>query len=209
MKGLFKKKPRCPYCGEILDPAPKRKKKCPHCAQYILVRKGELLTEEEAKIRDWLGFLEQFSISRKDFDKHRAGLTKRFGSQASVNDTVWGILNALVSKTKDIHTLQNVYFEMERLASQEGKDPKPYVAERLKIELLVLQREGVKTVRIVGCGYRTDDPSGCSAGKALWGKRFATEVALNQMPIPTACQRPDGCRCAYVSESRWKQLHQA
>ena len=48
------------------------------------------------------------------------------------------------------------YYEMERLASIEGKDPKPYCAEALRTQLNELKHQGVKTVKIMGYGMRSD-----------------------------------------------------
>ncbi len=197
---------RCPYCGAVLEPKPKRGKKCTHCGEKFLVRKGAPVTQAEAAVRDWLRYLEQFRITRRDFDRHQAELTQQFGQQASVNDTVWRILNSLIVETRNPHTLQGVYREMARLANQEGKDPKPYDVERVRLELTDLKWQGVKTVRIVGSGYRVDDPGACPACQALWGKKYTIEEALAQMPIPTQCENPDGCRCEYVSEGDWKGI---
>ena len=49
---LFKKKIYCPNCHQQLDIAPKRKAKCPHCKQYIYIRQGSLVTEDEAQTVD-------------------------------------------------------------------------------------------------------------------------------------------------------------
>ena len=37
---------KCPHCGAMISPAPKRARKCPKCKQQIRVRKGRLFTEE-------------------------------------------------------------------------------------------------------------------------------------------------------------------
>jgi hypothetical protein len=128
--GLFQKKPRCPNCNSTLQTKPARKQECPFCKQLILVRNGELVTEEEASIIDWLASLEYFGITRKEFDKQRNELSKKFGTKATVNDTVWQILNILVSNhaNNDI-ALEQVYREMAKLVSGEGKDPIQYLLE--------------------------------------------------------------------------------
>jgi hypothetical protein len=38
--------PACPHCHVPIDPPPKRSRKCPHCRQPIVVRRGQLLTDE-------------------------------------------------------------------------------------------------------------------------------------------------------------------
>jgi hypothetical protein len=202
-----KSQSKCPYCNQVLTPPPKWGKKCPFCGQQFMIRQGEPVTLEEAKFRDGLLLLEEYGVTRKDFDRHRADLTKQFGFKASVDDTVWRILNSLIAKERDIQILRRIYFEMGRLVSQEGKNPRPYFAEAHKLELLRLKRDGVKTVRIVGCGRRVDDQHACSACKALWGKRFAIDEAMSLLPIPNKCESPDGlCRCEYVSEDTWREL---
>ena len=68
----------CPYCKIELDTVFKRKKKCPQCDKFIFVRNGQLMTEDEANIEDWLIGLAQFGITKKDFDSNRQALSKQF-----------------------------------------------------------------------------------------------------------------------------------
>ncbi len=68
---LFKKKPKCPYCEFELEEKPTRKKKCPNCSEYIIVRQGELYTEEQAEIMYQVGILEQYGASQKMFEEAR------------------------------------------------------------------------------------------------------------------------------------------
>ncbi len=130
---FFQRKPKCPNCNQALPVKPTRKQECPHCGRCIFVRNGQLVTEEQATIMDWLVHLELFGITRKDFDKHRQELSKQFGGQASVNDTLWRILNTLVvDYAKDDAALEQVYREMAKLVSSEGKDPTQYLVEAEK-----------------------------------------------------------------------------
>lgn len=203
---LFTRKPKCPYCASTLESAPTRKKKCPHCGKSIYVREGKLVSEDDAKITDMLSRLSGFSVTRRDFDNQRSKLSKRFGFTAPVNDTLWGLLNELIPKTRDPHTKKLVYYEMARLVSEEGKDPKPYLSNALQIELEELNKDGAKTVRIVGAGNRGDDPSACKKCKSLHGKKFEINVARQTLPIPTLCENESGCRCSYISEQEWKSI---
>ena len=127
---------KCPYCDAELNPKPKRKKKCPVCGKPIYVRKGKLLTEEEAAIEEWLNYLRKFDIDRKEFDTHREKLSQQFGFTASVHDTVWRILNTVAGETRDLQQRQWAYSEMARLAWREGKSPLPYQKEAARAELL-------------------------------------------------------------------------
>jgi hypothetical protein len=194
----------CPYCKGVLESAPTRKTRCAHCGRYILVRAGRLVTEDEATTADWLARVAHLGVSRRDFDRHREELTKKFGTHATVNDTIWRILNVLIGRARDVGTLRSVYWEMGALAAREGKDPKPYLAEAMKLELEEHRRQGVTTVRVVNCGKRGDDPHTCPACKALYGKRMTIDEAVSQMPVPSVCQQQSGCRCSYISENEWK-----
>lgn len=85
---FFPIKTRCPYCNKELSVKPIKTQECPHCGENIFVRSGGLVTEEEAKIMDWLVRLEFVGGNRQDFDKQRNELSKQFGTPASVNDTI-------------------------------------------------------------------------------------------------------------------------
>ena len=131
---LFKRKPKCPNCGFELKSKPTRKQNCPHCGKLILVRNAGLYTEEEASIVDGLLRLEQFGVSRKDFDKHRKQLSQQFGELASVKDTIWQILNHLIEVNHgDFGTQEQIYREMAALVSSEGKDPTEYLISAEKV----------------------------------------------------------------------------
>jgi hypothetical protein len=130
LKSIFSRSPKCPNCGEVLSEKPSRKTVCPHCEKAIRVRQGKLVTEEQANILDWLDRLSYLDVSEKEFAKHRDVLSKQFGSSASVNDTVWRILNDLVLRyPNDKSRLEQVYREMAALVSKEGKDPTQYLEQ--------------------------------------------------------------------------------
>lgn len=132
--GLFQRKPKCPSCNSVLQAKPTRKQACPYCNKFILVRNGELVTEEQATILDWLGTLEYFGITRKDFDEQRSELSKKFGVQASVNDTLWRIFNNLIiTYARNEVALEQIYREMAKLVSGEGKDPTQYLVKAEKV----------------------------------------------------------------------------
>lgn len=127
---LLQKKPKCPNCNSVLQKKPTQKKECPNCNKFIFVRNGELVTEEEATILDWLCNLEYFGITRKDFDEQRSKLSKEFRVQASINDTLWRIFNNLIiTYANNDVVLEQIYREMARLVSNEGKDPTQYLIE--------------------------------------------------------------------------------
>jgi len=195
---VFGGKPTCPYCKRVLETAPTRKTRCAHCARYILVRAGRLVTEDEATTTDWLARAGHLGVSRRDFDRHREELSKKFGTHATVNDTIWRILNVLIGRAGDAATLRFVYSEMAALAATEGKDPKPYLAEGLKLELEEHRRQGVTSVRVRSC----NDNFVCAACQVLYDKTWRIEAALSEMPIPALCEAPSGCRCGYSPAMR-------
>ena len=192
---IFKKKIYCPNCHQQLDVAPKRKAKCPHCKQYIYIRQGNLVTEDEAQTVDWLVFLEKYDITRRKFDIERDALSERFKTRASANDTVWSILNKLVATHPE-----DAYREMARLVSQEGKDAQPYIEQALRTQLMSYKARGIKTVWVVG--YDNDngpDYSTCPGCVELNRKKFSIDEALEKMPVPRNCSS-GWCRCGYVAE---------
>jgi hypothetical protein len=186
---------KCPYCKSALDVKPSRKKKCPNCGEYIYVRKGKLVTEEDAKIGDWLERVSHFRITKKTFLEHRESLSKQFKQEASINDTAWRILNLLIRENKSHFDIKLIYLEMAHIVSLEGKNPKPYLAEAAKQELLELKAEGAKKVKI----STLNDYSTCKACSKLEGKVYTIDQALFSLPIPNLCENVSGCRCSYSS----------
>jgi len=131
---FLQRQPTCPNCDQKLPTKPIRKQACPHCGKFIFARNGALVTHDEAMIIDWLARLEIFGIARKDFDIYMSDPSKQFGSQASVTDTLWRILNQLVRRSaRDAHMLEQVYREMAGLASSEGRDPTAFLIEAERI----------------------------------------------------------------------------
>ena len=91
---------------------------------------GELVTEDVAQISNWIKRLEQFQVSHKDFDSARERLSKKFGGVASINDTIWSVLNMLVVKYgNSSEALEQIYREMAGLISSEGKDASQLLAQ--------------------------------------------------------------------------------
>jgi len=68
---------KCPYCKKAPDKPIKRKTKCPHCGEHILVRGGKLVTEDDAKVDDWITKrLEKYGITIRDYHRERKALKK-------------------------------------------------------------------------------------------------------------------------------------
>lgn len=183
----------CPYCRAKLDKQPTRKKACPHCGQFIFVRKGELVTEGEAQIRDWLVRLEGIGITRRMFDQERKTLDKKFGHPAKAGDVVWGLLNQQLLRAISADDKKLIHLEMAHVLQVEGKDPSPMLTEAARQELLNYQATGVKKVKI----HTANDQHVCPACQAHAKRVFSLSEALAAMPIPGGCTSEHGCRCFY------------
>ena len=197
---IFGRKVYCPNCKQQLEQAPKRKAKCPHCNQYIYIREGKLVTEDDAQTLDWLRYLDRFGITRQKFDSFRKELSNKFKTQASVHDTDWYILNAWVASNPNIRRTKFAYYEMARLASQEGIDEKPYIEQALRSQLIFYKTRGVIFVWVENY-EELPNYSTCPQCAELHGKRFSIDEALDKMPIPRSCTS-ESCRCTYEPDTR-------
>ena len=140
---IFKKKIECPYCKQQLEKAPTRKTKCPHCGNQIFVRKKELLTEEEAQVLDWVSRLENYGLTVQKFEKLRDELSKGFTTKATVNDTIWSFFHSWINAHPISEQTKNVYYEMARLVSMEGRDGKPLIEAARRSQLTYFKSHGV------------------------------------------------------------------
>jgi len=186
----------CPYCRAKLAEKPKRKKKCPTCGEDIFVRKGQLLTKDDADIADWLERVQQLGITRSDFNHKRQKLSDRFGKKASVNDTAWGILNELIVSMKKRENQKIIYLEMAHIAIIEGKDPTKYLAEAAKQDLFGYKALGIRRVKV----YTTNDNEVCENCRKMSNKTYDIDQAIKDLPIPNNCKGNDFCRCWYSPE---------
>lgn len=194
-------KTECPYCHNPLEEIPKRSKKCPFCGKTYFVRKSIVVTEDEANIQDWINRLGSLDVTRNEFDKSRIELSKKFGFLAPVNDTIWKILNKKAG-SRNYSIAINAYYEMARLVETENKDPKPYIVQALRQNLLELKSEGITKVRIFGYG----GSASCPECIKLMDKEFDIDYALDTMPIPSNCTEKRGCLCSYASAHSSEEL---
>jgi len=202
----------CPYCSITLESVPKRKKKCPSCGKFIFVRGGKPVTEDEARIQDNLWHLQWFRLTRLDFDKCRAELSGEFGVIASVNDTVWRLLNTQVAMSNRADVLEQAYKEMARIATEEGKDPQPYLDEANRMtkvrinqgtheafthemaEMQSRSNDAYYMKYVKGIGIRTcNDDHVCPACREIASRIWP----IDQVPeLPyEKCTSKTGCRC--------------
>lgn len=207
----------CPYCNESLEIAPKRKKKCPYCGNFIYVRTSPsshqkiLVTEEGIKEieKEWekvhfrndcLRNLKSYGIHESDFIKQKEKLSKKFGFEADDYDVMWSIFNSLILKTKDLHSLKMLYYQMALFLNGTGKNFLKILQESRKFELLQYKKEGIVNVQIITAGKAS-----CNFCQKLHHKKFHIDEAMKLMPIP--CEKcthviydnKNGfCRCCYV-----------
>lgn len=208
----------CPYCGFWFEKAPTRKKKCPKCQQYIFVRFGQLCTEEEKEIFDWLEHYwikEELGITRELFNKTRQKLSREFGCVASVRDTEWRILNQINTPEKSFTYRKFAYQAMAKILEEEGRSADNVLAEAHKMEilegklhneiwaeslhqeLLVVKQMDKELGRETRVEVMTaNDEYVCEECRRLSQKTFTIDEALEFMPIPRQCTSIK-CRCSY------------
>lgn len=136
---------------------------------------------------------------RKLFDAARDQLSQEFGARASVNDTVWRMLNDAVMQERNLEKLLYLYLKMGDLVASEGKDPQPYVKRAMAYRAEMNRAE----LESIGKHYKyvvvltANDDYVCESCMALEEKRILISEALVEMPIPHCCTSPRGCRCFF------------
>lgn len=189
---------KCPYCDSKLIKEPKRKTKCPDCDEVILVRNKKPVTEDEAAKTDWMKRLDGLGFSQRDYNREHKKLSKRFGFKASVNDTVWALLNSGISNNAfNLHNQKILYWEMARMVRMEGKDATPYLKESHRVALQEMKNSGdveFVEIRLYGVG----DSSDCEYCISRNNEKIAIEIALRDLPLPHGgCTSEHGCRCEF------------
>ena len=204
---LFKKKPRCPYCELELDKKPTRKKKCPNCSEYIIVRRGELYTEEQAEIMDQVGILEQFGASQEMFEEEREELSKQFGLQASVRDTLWKMMNSLIPQQERSVDKELLYMRMAYFVEEEGRDPSQLIEQAMQLKGTGIKREVLEYKELLWVApearvkvHTRNDDIVCDRCNEISKRTYNIDDFLKKMPIPNNCSNPRGCRCNVAIE---------
>ena len=201
--------PICPYCKNVLSRKPQRKTKCPFCNNDIYVRgkqnifSSTLLNKEDAIVADWLKKLDIFGIKDSDFINKKKELSNKFGTEANSTDTIWGLFNELILRTRDLHSLKLIYYEMALFLNKKGKDCFSLLQQSTKMELLRLKQDDfVKNVRVL-----IANNGSCEKCTQLKNKVFTIDKALEIMPIPhKECahklydKKRGFCRCSYLAE---------
>jgi len=197
----------CPYCGAKLEKIPNWKNgkmDCPHCERVIVVRSVKLFTEDEANVRDRLESINRtlldFEITRQNFNSTRQRLSKEFSLRASVNDTVWRILNTINTPDRSYQNRKFIYLAMEEILRSEGKNTNDIMAKVHKMDLLEMKElnknSGIKMVAKI---HTANDEFVCDECRKLSEKVFTVDEALKTMPIPHRCTN-ENCRCGWGFE---------
>lgn len=212
----------CPHCGVELKLAPRRKKKCASCGQYIFVRtrlsdnQRLLVTEEEAKRIDlerdrlrylnrWLGVLEEYGVTRRDFEIRKEERSEKLGVRASDHGTIWEIFNRLAlgmmkSANRDgQESLDGLYYSMALFLNEEGEDCFAVRQQAARAALQRYKRSRIKKVEVLAA----DDS--CTSCLLLNKKVLTIAEALRTMPVPCReCthrlqdRNRAFCRCTYA-----------
>ena len=217
LKNLFG--PKCPCCSAELEKKPGRKKKCPHCGEYIYIRDGEMKTETKKDFIDYAKRLYWLDVTVSRLKKEQNKLSKKFGAEASANDTIWSILNRSL-EAGNFDRNAKVYREMARVLEAEGKDFNHLIAESQKQGIMSIKQRANELPgyieKIIISSYVNDDLV-CEKCRELSGKDFSVEEPMENIPLPAkVCESEHGCRCAFgfetgdiekaVRESRRKRL---
>lgn len=176
----------CPSCGVPLDPAPKRKTACPKCGRAIYVRRGRLLTIEDAKRFDWQ---REQDIDDSTWERERERLANSFGAPPSTDDIAWGILSqrASAGDTGALWAQARHLYENHR----------PFLRMLHAFHKARL-REQKSSVSVLA-------ESCCDACRPQHGKRLTASEAVQLSLLPqSACTRESNskgeawCNCAYA-----------
>lgn len=113
----------CPYCNQPVGKRLFEGENCPKCDKYIYILNDKLLNEEMG-ITAWINYLKPLGVSRENFDEKRQELTNLGKRQATINDTLWGILNSSVTKNVgENKRLYFIYMQMAEIVASELGDP--------------------------------------------------------------------------------------
>lgn len=216
----------CPYCSVNLEKIPTRKTKCKSCGKEFLVRTHYLtkqkviLTQNAADLYDiekdkyyvdksflnsltFLSGLEEDKMN-KLVEKTRQDLSLKFGKQASLGDTLWGIANKLIQeeiKSNNTSTLKGLYMQMGMYLHNTGRDSGAVVANSFKLDLMEYKNNSVVTgVEVISAN------DSCDFCKANNGKIFKIADAIEQSILPcNSCTfklnkeaKSGWCRCCYA-----------
>jgi len=195
----------CPSCGVELARAPTRRVLCHACGQPILVRKGHLFTEDEARAVD---ICRRAAIPLDKLWAARAALSREGSLKADDGDAAWRVLNEAVAAAPDHYSRRMLYFLMARFAWVRGGDhvTSARLSHQMQLDewktaadsgLVDLSRARIEVV--------TARESSCLQCRRLEGVSFTYAECVIKQPLPaTDCtydrdsRHVHGwCRCVY------------
>jgi hypothetical protein len=192
----------CPYCNVDLTHTPKRRTACPSCHRPILVRKGKLCTEEEARALDYCSPL---GIEPLELYRTREELSAEFGRRAGYGDTAWRLMHSKLEKTRDWNERSGIYWHMSRFLWDEKKD---YLHVRQQAVRMTLEsyKKDVREGLLDPSEWRftiISDETSCPECRQLHNQLFTFEEFAQTLPLPVAdcihektVERQRGwCRC--------------
>ncbi|MET0039415.1 hypothetical protein [Dehalococcoides mccartyi] len=193
MNNLLISKPNCPYCGVLITTMPSRKKTCSACGKDIYVRTVEgnklLLKQVDAVSLD--------ALKNAGLMPDLAKAVRSADPQFSIRDVVWGILNKTKAdyiKKNDLQSASTVTWQMARLRYEQGSEWFSIMQQAQREALLYLKNSKVcSKVEILAA----QNEQTCDKCRALNGKKFTIQDALDKMPIPV--QGCEWCCCTYIA----------
>ena len=123
--------------------------------------------------------LEGYGINSKEFNKTQINLSKKFGKEASQEDTIWSLFGSIsIRNIQDFHKTKMIYYCMALFLNEEGKNHYDSLFQSKRFELMHLKKEGIKKVRILS------STNGCTECQKMNDKVYAIEKAIKEMPLP-------------------------
>ena len=182
--------PACPYCRVLLKRTPAKRTRCANCGESILIRKGWLCTQDEARAID---VCTRVGVPLDRLWDERDLLSAKFGHSATATDAAWGVLNQFVVTTADCHERGMVYLQMARFLWDEGRDHLEVARQSRQMELAHWKEAedrgslNLSRARVV---VITAKDASCPECRELEGVQFTYAEAVEKMPIPVVgCKR--------------------
>lgn len=192
----------CPYCGTIIEPAPKRKKKCEACGRDIYIRttqpifNSDLLRDDQAKASDFYKDLMNYGATVEDYEATKKTLSNKWGFEAQPYDVVWSVSNNMIARGPDLNGVYDKKNELLQYAKMitfsqalyqygRDKDPSSYLSTVSNYDIEMHSDYEEMELLCNGC---------CDTCAKMNGKRFKTdELRKNPvLPIKGCTHKMDG-----------------
>lgn len=191
----------CPYCGVILNPAPKRKKKCPDCGNIMFVREGRPVTEAQAEEFDERREFASWGISEQERRALRSELAKQWGVPPSRRDVRWNMLTRKIheaAQRSDIEAISRWQWLQARQLFEEGRPHLELLRESMKNQLLAYEmRLRGPDADVLSAQVRIIADN-CAVCQRNDGKTMTIAIALKHLPIPNERCENGWCACSWI-----------